>query len=213
MKIKKFICIALCVAAIAAMFAFTACGEESGGKNTLVIEAEYVNLDDVKGSGLSNDQSGVNMIYGKGTQEEKDKGWSNGYYVGYTYTSECSIDFEFTSDSAATASMIVRFGSELGNLTITPDDVQISLNGKVINYGSIYVEGSDGMDNMKFSDKTVSSSETLVAGKNVVNIKILPNDLRGSSTGGPTIDYVKIESDAKLSYDPKTDNPSRVGEM
>lgn len=210
---KKLIGAVLCIAMLVAVFSFAACGEESGGKNTLVIEAEYVNLDDVKGSGLSNDQSGVNMIYGKGTQEEKDKGWSNGYYIGYTYTSECSIDFVFTADSAATASIIVRLGSELGNLTLTPDNVQISLNGKAINYGSVYVEGSDGMDNMKFSDKTVSASETLVAGENVVNIKILPNDLRGNGTGGPTIDYVKIESDAKLSYNPKTDNPSRIGEM
>ena len=51
----------------------------------------------------------------------------------------------------------------------------------------------------------------LKAGKNTVTLKILANDFRNGQTGGPTIDCMKVTTTATLTWDPKTDNPSRKG--
>ena len=42
-------------------------GSGSAGKNTLIMEAEYINIDNVAGAGISNNNSGLSMIYGDGT--------------------------------------------------------------------------------------------------------------------------------------------------
>ena len=175
------------------------------------MEAEYVNLDGVKGAGISSDQSGVDMIWGDGDEEDKGKGWSGGYYVGFTYTADFSVTFEFESESVAKATIIIRLGSELGDISLTPDIFSITLNNQPINYGTFYVMNSTGMEDMSFIDFMVTNSANINGGKNIITLKVLPNTLKNGVTGGPTIDCIKLESDAKLSYNPKTDNPSRRG--
>ena len=218
MKLKKII--GYSALACVAAFSLAACTETGnegpntgGGKlTTYVMEAEYVDLDDVKGAGISSDQSGVELIYGEGTQAQKDKGWSSGYFVGFTYTAEFSMDFVFTASVESTATIIIRLGSELGDITLNPDNFPIKLNGTAINYSSMFVAGNEGdMANMTFSDKTVATSATLKAGENKITLSISPNDLRYGQTGGPTIDCIKIQTTAELTYTEKTDNPSRRG--
>lgn len=216
MKIKKLIGLLLSVLLLTGVMAFAACadGEVDGGNlNTYVMEAEYIDIANVKGSGISSDQSGYSMIYGSGSDEDKAKGWSSGYYVGYTYTSECTMDFVFTSNAAATATIVLRLGSELGNISLTPDNFEVKLNGTAITYNSMYVENSESMSDMKFADKTVTTSARLVEGENKITLTVLPNTLKNGATGGPIIDCVKIQTTSTLTYTERTDNPGKGDEI
>ena len=218
MKNKKFLVLGLSALALTASVSLAACsgggeGGAGGGRTTYTMEAEYVDIVDVIGSGLSSDQSGYNLIYGDGTQAQKDLGWSSGYYVGYTYTTEFKLDFVFEADKATTATIIIRLGSELGNIMLTPDNFEVSLNDTPINYAAMTIDNSESMASMKFSDKTLTNNASLVQGENTISIKILENDLRGSTTGGPTIDCIKVQTDAKLTYMENTDNPAKRGSI
>ena len=92
MKLKKIAMAALFALIAALTFAFAACGDgapaENGGNGSdldpsitetetpskYTMQAEYIDLDGVKGSGLSNSAEGVAMITGNGTDAEKEKG-------------------------------------------------------------------------------------------------------------------------------------------
>lgn len=185
-------------------------GQTPGGVQSYVMEAEYINLDGVQGAGISSDQGGVEMIYGDGTQAQKDLGWSNGYYVGYTYSTNLKLDFVFEADKDAVATIVLRLGSELGNITLDPDSFSVRLNGTEISYQSIYLENSS-METMKFFDKTVTAAAQLKAGANTLSLVVLANELKSGSTGGPTVDCVKIETGAKLTWTDKTENPANRG--
>lgn len=214
-KIIAFVCAAISMVLI--VTAFAACGGEGdtrpGGMNTYVMEAEYINLDGIQGAGLSNQAKGVNMIYGNGTAAEKELGWSNGYYVGFTYAAGITLNFTFTADNAESATIILRLGSEIGDLMLTPSDVAVKLNGEDINYASMQVATSPSMAEMSFTDKTVTSSALLQKGENTLSIMILENTLHGGQPGGPMVDCVKITTKAGLTWTDKTDNPDRRGSI
>ena len=229
MNIKKTFALLLSAAALCTVF-LAGCnggsgnGPSGGGGNnvpggtdgetdelqTYTLEAEYVNLENKQGAGISSDQGGVEMIYGQGTEEEKTKGWSNGYYVGYTYSPYLTLDFEFESSKAASAVIILRLGSELGAISLDPTSFSVKLNETEIEYQSMYIETSK-MDAMKFYDKTVAVDARLKEGKNVITLEILPNNFKNGATGGPMIDCVKLETEAKITWQPRTENPSNRG--
>lgn len=222
MKSKKFLTLAVSAMALASVFAFAGCApvEEnpnvpSAGKTEYVMEAEYIDLHDVSGAGISSNQAGLQMIYGGGTQAEKDLGWSNGYYVGFTHTSQCVLTFKFTADKADDAAILVfRLGSELSKMTMTPSDVSITLNGKVMPYGSFVINGSNGqMNEVKFKDYTVSSKASLVAGENTVTLEVKDNNLRGNGVGGPMVDCLKVTSSATLTFEAHETNLTEKDEI
>lgn len=216
MNKKRLTAAIACVTAFVGVTAFCACGGGEGTENkgkvaTYVMEAEYTEMANVKGTGISSDQAGYEMIYGEGTEEQKSLGWSAGYFVGYTYTTDFSMDFKFTADKAEKATIVLRLGSELGNITLSPDSFAVTLNGGTpISYSSIYIEGSE-LSEMKFYDKTVATNVTLKEGENVINVKVLANNLRNGQTGGPVIDCLKIQTSAKLTYTENTENPNLRG--
>lgn len=215
MKTKTVIGVILAAVILCgAVAVMTACGEGSDGtEKSYVMEAEYINLDGVSGAGISSDQSGVDMICGDGTREQKDLGWSNGYFVGYTYATGLELDFVFKSDAETTATIILRLGSELGDLSLDPTTFSVIINGAEITYSNMYVEGSS-MESMKFSDKTVATNAKLKEGENTLTLKVLSNTfMNGTKTGGPCVDCVKIETSAKLTWTDKTDNPGRRGSI
>lgn len=204
--------ILLCACSLAALGACGAKPDDKEGNQGYVMEAEYINLDGVAGAGISSDQSGVEMIYGNGTQREKDLGWSNGYFVGYTYATNLELNFEFNAETAGKASITLRLGSELGDLTLDSGTFDVILNGKSIRYRNVFVEGST-IEAMKFFDRTITTSANLQAGSNKITLKVLENEFKSGKTGGPTIDCVKIKTESKLSWTDKTDNPGRRGSM
>lgn len=186
----------------------------TGGIKTYTIEAEYIDIENVIGSGLSSDQSGYQMIYGDGTEAQKKLGWSGGYYVGYTYSPECVMEFVFNSDKETTGTIVIRLGSEIGDsMFLTPDKLDLSLNGTSINYGSFSLTSVNDLSKMTFKDCTVINNAKILKGENKFVFSVKQNDIRGTQTGGPTVDCVKITTDAVITYDAKTDNPTHRDEI
>ena len=101
----------------------------SAGKNSLTMEAEYTYLDDVAGAGISNNNSGLSMIYGDGTDEQKEM-WSGGYYVGYTHNDQTELTFTFNASKASTANVVIMLGSELIDMTLDSDSFAVIVNGE-----------------------------------------------------------------------------------
>jgi hypothetical protein len=214
------------VLALICAFSLAACGgndsggetdgdgtTEAGGVKTYVMEAEYTDLDGKIGAGLSNEASGVQLICGDGTAEQKALGWSNGYFIWCTYSTDLQFDFVFNSDKAETAQIILRLGSELGtSITLNPENFAVKLNGTAISYGNTLITSSP-ISSLVFADKTVTANAALLAGENTVSLTVLQNNLMGGQTGGPMIDCVKIKTKAALTWTDKTDNPGRRGEI
>lgn len=176
-----------------------------------VMEAEYTDLDEVAGAGISNDSSGLSMIYGDGTAKQKEM-WSNGYYVGYTHNAQTELTFVFNSSLATTANVVLMLGSELGDVTLNPENFSVLVNGEEQYYGAWSVAGSE-MNTATFTTCELSSPVGLKAGENKIVLKVLPNTLiGGGGTGGPLIDCIKVtttHTSASLTWTPHKDNPER----
>ncbi len=213
MKIKNLVSILLC--AIMVLTSLVACGGDQGGSGnkttTYTLEAEYIDLSDVAGAGESSSQSGVQMIYGQG-EADKAKGWSNGYFVGYTYVANLKLDFNFNADSAATATITLALGSELGDLLLTTDLFEVQLNGVTVPYSSLSLKGGTSLDDIKFYDLVVNTNAQLKAGANTLSLIVRENKLvAGERVGAPCVDCVKITTTANITWNPKTSNPDDRG--
>ena len=218
MKLKKLLTLLLAATLTISAFAFAGCdngGNDSTGgdtgNTTLKMEAEYVDLDSVKGAGMSSDQQGVNMIYGEGS---KDAGkWSEGYFVYCTYAPNVSLEFKFTAKEAASGSITMMLGSELGDISFGPTILKAELNGEEITYSAKKVKGYE-VSEIKFTEVKITTSAQLKAGENVFKLTVLENKLQANGkTAGPCVDYVLVKSTTALSWNPKTDNPSKRGAM
>lgn len=174
------------------------------------MEAEYIDLSDVVGAGISSEASGVNMIHGNGTDAEKDKGWSSGYYIGFTYVANLELNFVFEANQDASATIVLRLGSEIGDITFDPNSLAVKLNGEVITYSNILVYGSD-MAEMEFKDYTITSNASLKQGENTITLVVLDNTLRTGQVGGPMVDAIKVTTNATLTWTSHTRNPEERG--
>ena len=63
---------------------------------TFVMEAEYTYITEKQGNGYSGSSTGKEMVQ----KDETGAGASNGYWLGYLYRPNMTVDFEFTSDKA-----------------------------------------------------------------------------------------------------------------
>ena len=219
MKSNKIVSILLIAMLVASVLTFSSCdllpfGNDNptgGGTGTSVLEAEYIDLSDIQGAGESSSQGGVQMIYGDG-ESDKSKGWSEGYYVGYTYVANLKLDFVFESDADAKATIVLRLGSELGNLLLTPDLFEVQLNGETVPYSSLSLNGGTSLEDMKFYDLVVNTNANVKAGENTLSLIVRDNKLvAGERVGAPCIDCVKITTSANITWNPKTDNPANRG--
>ena len=226
-NIKRLTSIVLLAVMIASAFTFTSCDAFNGifgggktpdnsgskapdGPSSFVMEAEYVDFTGLVGGGHSNEQYEEMMIYGNGSDAEKELGWSNGYFVSATHKEGICLTFKFTSDKAVdNATIVLRLGSEMGNLSFTPEDFEVALNGEAIDYEPMYLTNSPRLEDMKFVDKTVTNEASIKEGENILTLTILANTLAGGTTAGPIIDCVKITSGAKLEWNPLLDNPDK----
>lgn len=225
---KKIASMALAAVAVTSVFSFGSCdvinkllegnsgnssvnnGGGSSNPTAFVMEAEYVDFTGLVGGGHSNEQYEEMMIYGNGSQEEINQGWSNGYFVSATHKADICLTFNFTSDKEVTnATIVLRLGSEMGDLTFAPDNFEIKLNGEAIDYNPMYITNTPVLEEMKFVDKTITNNAKIKAGENTITLKVLANTLSGGTTAGPIIDCVKITSTATLTWEPLTDNPDK----
>lgn len=199
---------------ILSAFVFTSCNkpDEDGGKRVTnyTMEAEYIDLSAVVGAGISSEASGVNMIHGNGTDAEKNKGWSSGYYLGFTYVANLELNFVFEAEQEAKATIVLRLGSEIGDITFDPNSLAVKLNGEAITYSNILVYGSD-MADMEFKDYTITSNATLKQGENTISIVVLNNTLRSGQVGGPMVDAIKLTTNTRLTWTSHEDNPEKRG--
>ena len=107
------------------------------------------------------------------------------------------------------ATIVLRLGSEMGDLTFEPENFEIKLNGEKLDYHPIYLTNSSTLENMRFADKTVANDAKIKAGENVLTLRVLANTLAGGTTAGPIVDCVKIMANAKFSWNPLLDNPDK----
>ncbi len=115
------------------------------------------------------------------------------------------LEFKFISSKAASNVKInIGLASELGNVTFTPNEFDVMLNGQAISYGKFEIKGGASEGSWgNFADFTVTNSAALVEGENTITLMVKPNTfLKGQSTGGPGIDYVKVTTDATLRWTP-----------
>lgn len=169
--------------------------EIDGGK----MEAEYIDLTGKVGAGYSGAANDEQMV-----QPGAVLNASNNYYIGYTH---CVIVLEFkfiSSKAASNVKINIGLASELGNVTFTPNEFDVMLNGQAISYGKFEIRGGASEGSWgNFADFTVTNSAALVEGENTITLMVKPNTfLKGQSTGGPGIDYVKVTTDATLRWTP-----------
>ena len=179
MNTKRIISLALAAVMLVSVMSFTGCdlldqllGDQTGGgatgKNALTMEAEYTFMDDVAGAGLSDNTSGLSMIYGNGTEDQKAM-WSNGYYVGYMYNTSTVLTFEFNSSAATTATITFALACEQNDLVLTSgENVDILVNGESVYYAPMSITCSE-MHEAKFYTYTLSNVE-LVEGANKIEL-------------------------------------------
>lgn len=170
----------------------------AGTVQSYTFEAEYVDLTDKAGAGPSNAAFETELVL-------KDSAASNGYYIGYTYFTDLSFDFVITSDAAKEATLKAVLGSDLGIVTLTPAEFEISLNGTAINYDPIKLADSSGKMNKVFKKYTIGKVD-LVEGENILTLRILANELYNGTTGGPLIDCLILDTEAQLSWSPVESN-------
>lgn len=163
------------------------------------MEAELVDLTGKIGAGYSGAANQEQMV-----QPGAALGASNNYYVGYTH---CTLVLEFKFKSSAAASGVridIGLASELGDVTFTPKEMDVVLNGNPIAYGQFKIKGGASAGSWgNFASFTATRSGALIEGDNVIQIIIKPNTfLKGQSTGGPGIDYIQLTSSSTLSWTP-----------
>lgn len=164
-----------------------------------LMEAEYVDLTGKIGAGYSGAANQEQMV-----QPGAPQGASNNYYVGYTHCM-LMLEFKFTCSEAVSGVKIdIGLASELGDVTFTNNEFDIVLNGTSINYGKFNIKGGASAGSWgNFQNFTATRTASLVAGENTLVLMVKENTfLKGQSTGGPGIDYIKITTGATLKWVP-----------
>lgn len=225
MKKFKFWAIAVVVLMVAAStLAFAACTDpednDPPGVKTYTFEAEGVDLSGLHSFGYSINYNETDLIIGKttpGFSTTVANSLSNGYCVAYLNTHDeegISLKFNITADVASTDNvLILRLGTEYGTLNITPNDMDIIVNGTALQYDTINVVGENLTSvtqwhgyAVPFADYTVSAKFDLKAGENTIVLKVKENSLGFADDNmlnsvGPGVDCIKIKSTSTLTWE------------
>jgi uncharacterized repeat protein (TIGR02543 family) len=156
------------------------------------MEAEHTDLTGKSGPGGSGSASEGEMVSLEYTNA------SNGQCIPWTRGPGVSIDWEFKVDRDVTgASVVICFGSEIGNVTFDNSSTAIYINGV------LYTQPwSVAVNDRTFNTFTISGIN-LRAGYNVITIEVLENDLAvGFDAGGPVFDYITVKAKANIAWSP-----------
>lgn len=217
---KKIISFCLCLSCLLAIgVSAVGCDNQDsdngtvGGYKTYVMEAEYIDLENVQGGGVSYEAAGVNTIEGSGSEADKAKGWSNGYFLKGLDADGLELEFVFNSATATSGvSLILRLGNENETRDFNSEIFSVKLNGEEIEYNTITLNGPYSLADIEFNDYTVATNLNLKEGENVITLTV-HSDSAGTYTVGPRIDCIKLKSKSALTWTDKTDNPDRRGEI
>lgn len=184
-------------------------------ETTFKMEAEYTNVTGKKGAGYSGGNSGKDMIQ---KDEKGDAKASNGYWLGYLYVSNMSVDFVFNSTKAVEdVSLTLRLTCEIKDIVLTSKNYKVQVNGTDIeDYGTINLSGASNSDSSgyirPFSNHKLKKKLSLKQGENTIKLITANSDGMGGTmyATAPMVDCVTLSDfkDAHLSYDPIYDNLS-----
>jgi len=181
----------------------------AGGK----FEAEYIDIMGKNGTGYSASPTGKDMI----DTSFEGLNISNGAFVNYMHNDTITLEFVIYAEEAVSgAKLYIQMSSEMGNVNLTPSGFGVyTYAGKdttgtktTVNYGSVRVNGGEQkyVNFQEYQFGTVN----LAKGWNVIQLAVHTNDYRGAGiTGGPGIDYIRIETASSLKWVPCTYNLSR----
>lgn len=183
--------------------------------NTFTMEAELTDLTGKKGAGYSGGCSGKEMVQQDVNSAAKS---NNGYWLGYLYVTNMSVDFVFTSTKAVNdVELTLRLTSEIKDVVLTSDNYTVEMNGeKILDYGTINLAGASTSDSTgyvrPFSNHKLKKKINIKEGENSLKLITTNSDAMGGTmyATAPMVDCVRLTSfgDAKLSYNPIYDNLS-----
>ena len=199
-------------------------------KEAQVFEAEYTpDILGEDGTGMdgatySGGQKGLGLIgpdwdyqYGashKVGAETPDGDYLPGAFVHFLYVEGDTLTWELESSAAASnVQLFIRLGAEYatykedfgkGNkYNFTDEMFTVKVNDNAIKYGTIEMRNvPDVGDFLPFSDYMISANVNLVAGKNVIQMKV-DNDITIFSTAhatAPMVDAIKLFSSSELTW-------------
>lgn len=193
--------------------------ENTPGK-TYTFEAEGCDLTGLTSFGYSINVSETDMILGKNVAnipENVKSSLSNGYFIGYFQTkneSGITLSFPIEADTASTGNkMSLRLGTEYGTLTLSPEELEVKVNGTALDYDPITVIGENLTSvsqykgyTVPFNDYTLSSEFDLKAGENVIELTMKVNELGFKDepmllSVGPGVDCIKVRSQSTLTWE------------
>lgn len=203
---KRFVSflLALCLLCCCAAFA-----EEPAG-TTYTFEFEDCDFTGMVGDGNSGsafEWEMVGTIPAFGIKIPEGQEPSNKHFVYFNYTAGLTFDFEVTASQATTANMVVRFGSEIGNIVdLGPEaGMAIMVNGVALDYAPFTVESlpiNGGPVPYTFADYEISAPVELNEGVNNVTFVILQRKTLSSPNDAPTMDCFKltVQDDTVLTH-------------
>ena len=173
--------------------------DTEGTGTEYIFEAEYTVLEGLEGLGVSGSPTGIGLAKEKASA-------SNGFYVGELGTSS-PITFVITSDADATATLKGVFGSNaLGNCSWNPESFIVTVNGEAVQYEEFTTDnGMDANDQENFKTKNLGEIQ-LKAGDNEIIFVAGDNTYRGNLPSAPSIDCLKITTEAALSMEEVVEN-------
>ncbi|MBQ3042494.1 MAG: InlB B-repeat-containing protein, partial [Clostridia bacterium] len=178
--------------------------------NIFTFEAEYVDLTGMIGNGYSGQTAGKGLIQVAKAEHMA----SNGHYVGWMYKEGNTLTFNINSDKAVSdAVLVLRLSAEFYDMTFSPSNYTVSVNGTALNYNAIEMTNVpiQGSNQYKaFANFTISTTVQLNEGANVVQLVISNADRLGESgtmyATAPLTDCIYIYTDAQLTWNPLLDN-------
>ena len=166
------------------------------------------------GYGYSSNVSGLGLIF-KDDPANSNCQASNGYYICDLYYRGAFIAFDIESDAEVTDALLnIRISAEYFDMTFSPDNYIIQVNGEAIEYDPIaitnVITGRDNAKKRDFSNHYITNALHLVKGKNVIKM-ITNNSTRHDTTGtmqaeAPMIDCIYVTTSAGLEFDAHLSN-------
>ena len=108
-----------------------------------------------------------------------------------------------TAEEDTDAAIYLSLGSELQNITLTPEVFGVVVyngtdtptgNGTDVQYSAQTVQGGGAMWQYGNFREYSFGTAHLTAGYNVIQIQIRPNTFRNGATGGPGVDYLRLDA-------------------
>ena len=169
-------------------------------------EAEYTDLDGKQGTGYSGSPTGESLI-----ARGENLNISEDLYVSYLHNTGITLEFVIYAAEDTDAPLYLSLGSELRTITLTPSAFGIvvyngtqtpSGSGNELQYGSVTVTGGGASWTYAAFAEYSFGTVHLTEGYNVIQLQIRANTLRDGSTGGPGVDYLRLDTSTALTWSP-----------